>query len=295
MGVSNKQSTNYPKNIEELILALPSFSNMHAPGTEFVESMKIMARKEIEKSFSDSKEVSKKFEPFGQITLPYHKMGNIDSLDLFGLDELIIFSFYWVNRNRYKKVADIGANIGLHSIILDKCGFKVHSYEPDLQHFNILEKNLRLNNCSNVKVYNCAVSNKEGEVEFIRILGNTTGSHLAGSKPDSYLYGDMKRFSVKVNPINPIIAWADLLKIDAEGHEKEILLATSASDWKSTDALVEVGSENAKSIFSHFKKIGVNLFAQKINWEQIMDIGQMPTSYKDGSLFVTTKSKVPWQ
>ena len=34
------------------------------------------------------------FAGFGDIKFPYTKMGSIDSLDLFGTDELIIFSFF---------------------------------------------------------------------------------------------------------------------------------------------------------------------------------------------------------
>ena len=36
-----------------------------------------------------------------------------------------MFAFYYRNREFHKKVADIGANIGLHSIVLSKCGFEV--------------------------------------------------------------------------------------------------------------------------------------------------------------------------
>ena len=56
------------------------------------------------------------FGPFGEISLPYFKMGAIDSHDLFGLDEMIIFSYYYNNKNKYKKVSDLGANIGLSLI-----------------------------------------------------------------------------------------------------------------------------------------------------------------------------------
>src|SRR5437016_1885028 len=63
-----------------------------------------------------------RFGPFGELTLPYRRMGAIDSIDLFGLDELIIFSFYWANRKRYRRTVDIGANIGVHSILMARCG-----------------------------------------------------------------------------------------------------------------------------------------------------------------------------
>src|SRR3989344_2282135 len=281
----------YPTSIKELIYVLPSFNHSHAPGTEFYDVEKAMVAKEIEETFSDTGEGKKKFEPFGELVLPYHKMGAIDTLDLFGLDELIIFSFYWANRGSYKKVADIGANIGLHSIIMDKCGFEIHAYEPDPEHFKILERNLKLNDVSRVEPFCVAVSSKAGQAEFIRVLGNTTGSHLTGSKPNPA--GQLDKFMVEIKPITPIIEWADLLKIDAEGHEKEILLVTSSENWVNTDAIVEVGNEtNAHAIFDHFNKLGINLFAQKVNWQKVSSFYQMPTSYRDGSLFITSSDKM---
>lgn len=287
---------NYPNNIEQLILDLPLFFNFHRPNTEFYQASKAIARKEVERLFSDSDESIKEFRPFGNLIFPYYRMGAVDSLNLFDFDELIILSFYWLNRNRYRRVADIGANIGLHSIILEKCGFEVYSYEPDPQHFEILQKNLKLNKCSGIEVFNSAVSSRAGEVEFVRVLGNTTGSYLAGSKPPQYLSGDLEKFLVRVESIKPIIGWADLLKIDVEGHEKEILLNTSYQDWQASDAIVEVGNgKNAESIFDYFNKIGVNLFAQKTNWQLVEKLEQMPTSYKDGSLFITLKKNMPWQ
>ena len=54
-----------------------------------------------------------------------------------------IFLFYFLKRFNYRHVADIGANIGLHSILLSKFGFKVDSYEPDPYHFKILKKYLK--------------------------------------------------------------------------------------------------------------------------------------------------------
>ncbi len=221
-------------------------------------------------------------------------MGQINSTHLFGLDELIIFSFYLKNKNRYKKVFDIGANIGLHSIVLAKTGFDVLSYEPDPWHFKILQENLKLNSIfSNVEARNMAISTHTGELEFIRVLGNTTGSHLAGAKKEPY--GDLERFMVQVDSFKEILKDADLLKIDVEGHEGTLITSTCREDWVGTDAIVEIGTpENAKIVFEHMQAKGVNLFSQKNSWEKVLKLEDMPTSYKDGSLFISLKSLMPW-
>ena len=289
----NESSMSSASILESLFLALPTMREHHSPNSKAYALLKQVAHREVERLFYNVEPSFREFRPFGELALPYHKMGAIDSLNLFDLDEFIIFSFYWANRQRYRRVLDIGANIGLHSIILSKCGFEVRAYEPDPQHFEAIERNLALNNCSNVQTVNAAVSSQAGTMEFVRVLGNTTASHLTGSKPNPY--GELERFPVRVEAIEPLITWADLIKLDVEGHEKEVILATKRDHWSSTDALVEVESEsNAASIYEHFTNLGVHLFAQKINWQPVHDINDMPTSYREGTLFVTSKSEMPW-
>ncbi|MEE9910680.1 MAG: FkbM family methyltransferase [Deltaproteobacteria bacterium] len=272
---------------------LPGISNFHSPKSQLHMLLKRIARREVEMLFNCREAQKVKFEPFGSLVFPYFKMGAIDSLNLFDLDELIIFSFYFANREQYKKVLDIGANIGLHSIILSKCGYDVSSFEPDPEHHRILKRNIDLNECRNVHVHNAAVSNKSGTMEFVRVLGNTTASHLAGAKKNPY--GDLERFQVTVADINQHIEAVDLIKLDAEGHEKDIILSTEIEAWLNTDAFVEVeNAGNAEAIYRHFANSPVNLFSQKQNWAKVMRLEDMPVSYKDGSLFISAKAQMPW-
>ena len=74
-------------------------------------------------------------------------MGIPSSLGLFAYHEHNVFLYYLKNFRNYKKIADMGANIGLHSIILSKIGYKVDAYEPDKNHFKLLKKNLKDNKC----------------------------------------------------------------------------------------------------------------------------------------------------
>jgi FkbM family methyltransferase len=264
----------------------------HRHSTEFYQRSKVSARSLIESLFSSEERREQAFGPFGKISLPYTKMGTIDSLDLFGLDELIIFAFYDANRSGYRKVVDIGANLGLHSIVLSRCGFSVKAFEPDPWHYGILVKNLAANGASSVQPIEAAVSTQDGEAKFVRVLGNTTGSHLAGSK-DSY--GEREFFTVKTAAVQPLLEWADLAKIDAEGHEKELLLAATARQLQELDVMVEIGNAaNASAVFEHFRSIGVGMFAQKIGWNRAQRLEDIPTSHREGSLFVSTKPAMPW-
>jgi hypothetical protein len=150
-----------------------------------------------------------------------------------------------------------------------------------------------LNQSANVTVFENAISDKPGTLEFIRVLGNTTGSHLAGAKLNPY--GQLERFPVNVLSIESVMSNVDFIKLDAEGQEKLILLATDSNHWKTTDMILEVGSsENALGIFSHMNEIGVNLFSQKLNWNKVTSVEGMPNSYKEGSLFISAKSSMIW-
>lgn len=274
--------------LETLILELPGLREHHRPTSKIYLELKESIKKAVADSFSRSEIIS--LPPFGEINLPYFRMGAVDSLDLFGLDELIIFSYYWVTRDRYKKALDIGGNLGLHSIVMDRAGFQVTTFEPDPIHFEILRNNLQRNQCQNVTPINAAISSKAGSAQFVRVLGNTTSSHIQGSKTP---YGDLETFPVKVEAFCGYKS--DLVKMDVEGHEKEIILSTTSSDWANLDAMIEVGSrENAQAIFSHLQSIGICAFSQKNGWGKVTSANDIPVGHKEGSLFITSKSEMFW-
>lgn len=278
--------------LDLLFKALAESPQLHDRSTAFYELCKANARTAVEPLFATAERIPREFGPFGEISLPYTKMGAIDSLDLFGLDELIIFSFYFANRARYKRTLDIGANLGLHSIIMARCGLSVRAFEPDPWHYGMLAENIAANRVSNVESIAAAVSTKDGEAQFVRVLGNTTGSHLAGSK-DSY--GEKEHFSVPTRAIRPLIESVDFAKIDAEGHEKDLLLAITKTDMATLDIMVEIGNPgNADAVFRHFQSIGVNMFAQKIGWRRVEALSDVPTSHREGSLFISSKLAMPW-
>ena len=155
----------------------------------------------------------------GTLIFPYLKMGSVDSSKLFGLDELILFSFYFVNRNRYKRTLDLGANIGLHTLVMKKLGLSVTSYEPDLTHLLQIKLVMELNNLTDQGLIPRAISDRNGKMEYLRVLGNTTGSHLLGSKEK--VHGPTEIITVEVDDIFGVLANGnfDFVKMDMEGHE----------------------------------------------------------------------------
>lgn len=222
--------------------------------------------------------------PFGELHFPYVKMGRIDSLDLFGTTELIIFAFYFHNRFRYKKVLDIGANIGLHSILMDRLKWEVKAFEPDFQHYEWLTTNLARNSAFHVKPHMAAVHTHSGEATFIRVLNNLTGNHLEGFK-DSY--GPTEKTIVPIVDCRPLFDWADFAKIDCEGNEAELLLTTTQKQMKHLDIIAEVrNEENARRILEHFDKLEVPIWTQKNGWYKATGLSHMPHINREGSIFI---------
>lgn len=232
-----------------------------------------------------------------QVEIPMVSFGAVSSVDLFGLDELIIFSFYQANSGRYSRVADLGANIGIHSLVLAKMGMSVEAYEPDPEHTNIAKRVLSLPEISGLVswVEKAVVPNAKStpEIEFVRVLGNTTSSHVAGAKPDPY--GELKTFTVKTESLQNIAERAQLIKMDVEGLEADLLESLTSSTFESTDFMLEVGTpENAKRIFDLGKRFGLNLFSQKANWSLVKSLSEVPSGYREGSLFVTNETGMNW-
>ena len=175
---------------------------------------------------------------------------------------------------------------------MSKFGYTVDSFEPDPDHLKRIDLNISLNNVS-PNVIPAAVSIEDGETQFTRVVGNTTGSHLSGAKDAPY--GDLEYFKVVTRAFRTILLEHDLLKIDVEGHEANIICSTQPSDWSNSDAILEVGcASNAESIFNHFIDSNINLFAQSLAWHKVTSLSDMPTSYKDGSLFISAKDEMPW-
>ncbi len=281
-------------HFQNLFRCLAAYPELHARSTPFYQFVNEVVRAAFlaaRPAFEAGDKVL--VGEIGKIRLPYEKMGAIDSLDLFGLDELLMFAFYFQNRGRYRRVADIGANLGLHSILLAKCGYEVEAYEPDPVHFQKLQRNLVLNGVTSCTQHQKAVSEKDGTMQFVRVLGNTTSSHLAGAKASPY--GELERFDVAVVDIRAIAGRVDLFKIDAEGHEAVLLNAIPDSAWAQVDAFVEIGTpENAKAVFDRFGGTEIHVFAQKMGWKAVQVLADMPTSYKEGGVFVSAKSTMPW-
>lgn len=271
-------------------------SASHSRGTSYYAEKESELLEEIEKLYVNNLDGKISLAEIEKIVFPYFSFGNLDSGKLFGLDEIILFSFYYANRHRYKSVLDLGANIGLHSLILLKLGFDVVSYEPDELHCLQFEKVMKLNSIQKYKLIRKAIGISKDSLEFTRVLGNTTGSFVRDAKLSPY--GEIESFSVQVDDITDVLNLTkfDLVKMDVEGYEATLLNRIRVESFNSTDFMLEVGStKNASLIFDLIREKNLNAFSQKTNWNRVKSVEDLPSHHSHGSLFIGNEAGPKWK
>lgn len=280
---------------KNLLRDLAAAHNSHSRSTSFFQNLEASLMKDILATHSPNSVDELAIGEIGTLKFPYFSMGNINSTKLFGLDEMILFAFYNANRSRYKKTLDLGANIGLHTLVMKKLGFEVVSYEPDRIHLAQIEKVMQLNGFSTNGVRPKAISDQSGTMEYLRVLGNTTGSHLLGSKEN--VYGPTNVVTVQVDDILEVLTNEnfDFIKMDVEGHEVVLLNRINADLINKTDIMLEIGSErNAKEIFEILKRKEIPAYSQRINWNRVEKLEDLPNHHTHGSLFLSIQGEPNW-
>ena len=263
----------------------PQYQLLERTWLERVSAVKNSHIESVRAILSDDVEVTLEYVDFGR--------GGIDTFSLFGLDELIVFLLYSA-RSDVSRSVDVGANIGFHSILMAKTGWQVDAYEPDPVHLGLLENHLKLNGVdSSVTFFGEAVSDYDGSGSFTRVVDNSTGSHLTGSKTNPY--GELDVFDVTVKNIVRCLEDHRFLKLDAEGAEARIVGGMKGLNWENLDVVLEVGSAaNGELILSTIGACDLKAYSQKTGWSLVRGIGDVPMSYKEGSLFISGGGREPW-
>ena len=276
------------QEFEKVFNLIPLISKFHNTNTNLYNAFDKIIVEYINSIKNEVLEV----HPFENLKWPKISLGNLDSYNYFSMGEMIIYNYYWNNRDRYNIVFDVGGHIGIDTIILDKFGYEVYSFEPDPQIFEIMESNVKLNNCKNTHLYSKGMSDKAAILEFVRVKGNTTSSHILGERE---FYGEVDKFQIETMTFEDVGVTPDLMKINIEGHEKTLVPSIPKHIWNKCDVFIELhGLDCCEVIFEYFNEIGINIFSQKIAWNKVHSIEELPLSYKEGLIFVSSKDSMNW-
>lgn len=157
-----------------------------------------------------------------------HKM-YLDTTDSLGLSSSEFHENFETQlvRNLIKKgdtVLDIGANIGYYTLIFAKLvgrEGKVFAFEPDLENFNLLKKNVKINGYRNIILVNKAVSNKNGKEKLYISIYNK-GDHRIFDVNDGRKYIEIE--TIKLDDyFKNYNGNIDFIKIDVQGAEGGVI------------------------------------------------------------------------
>jgi len=126
-----------------------------------------------------------------------------------------------------KNFIDVGANIGYFTCLMGKLAGpsgSVLAIEPEPQNFELLQRNLKLNNLTNVTLHACALGASAGSAMLGLYKAANRGRHsLVDTQAKTQIEVPVKTLDELVRTAGPNIKAWSLLKIDVEGYEGFVL------------------------------------------------------------------------
>ena len=123
---------------------------------------------------------------------------------------------------------DVGTNIGLYSIIVAKnypdC--KVFAFEPEIESFNRLNDNIKLNSLNNITPLNYALGDKEEKVQLTKAAHFSNGNHSILNPGKMEVGATHHEITVHRGAdiiLKDNVEIPDIIKIDVEGFEFNVL------------------------------------------------------------------------
>ncbi len=139
-------------------------------------------------------------------------------------------------------ILDIGANIGNHSLYWAKASSKkikkIYAFEPVQDTFNILKKNVEINNLENtIELYNIGLSDKSSKATYMTYnRANIGDTHLVENET-----GDMEL--KRLDDIDFPESKIDFVKIDVESMEIPLLKGAKQTLLKYKPSFIFIESE----------------------------------------------------
>lgn len=186
------------------------------------------------------------------------------------------------NLNAGDTAFDIGSYIGYTSILTSKIVKEkghVYSFEPINENFLNLKRNIQLNQCQNISIINKALSNKNGESEFIiKDHGDNLGmsSMVWGKKLDNTKKQLIKTIRVdddsNLKHLSP-----KTIKIDVEGAEGLVIEGMQALISRCRPHIyIECTNIGRETTWSIMKSLNYSCFQTKNEENEVLELA----SYK---------------
>jgi FkbM family methyltransferase len=185
-----------------------------------------------------------------------------------GLHEKYLLEFIFsILPKKYKHgiCIDVGANIGNHSLFFSNYYDEIHAFEPVLSTFKALELNVLINGLvSKIKTYNIALSSIVSRLRFFEDQSGDVGRSKVASKGELKPKETIEYFvqSIKGDNYFSGLININMIKIDAEGHETDVIKGFSKSiSLNHPIILFEANArDNDLNVMAQLKKLGYKYF-----------------------------------
>lgn len=168
---------------------------------------------------------------------------------------------------------DIGANIGLFTILAAKQGLKVHAFEPESQNFALLQRNIAINALENVTAWPFCLD-IQTKISVLHLSTLIPGSSCHAFDKNLDFRGETKDFPAKQGSISVAMdefgrefAYPDYIKIDVDGFEHRVCGGAHNCLLNATSVLVEINEHYPEHRNLHDKLI--NDYGFKVDPDQI--------------------------
>lgn len=145
-----------------------------------------------------------------------------------------------------KTFVDVGANLGIYALVASRIvgpAGRVIAFEPSLQSFSALQRNIALNDFTNLQAFPAAVSDKTGRAFLYH--GPDPGQNSLGRDP----HLEPKAEEVVTQSLDQVLAQAavgrvHVIKMDVEGAEELVLRGATRAITSDRPAIIfEINQE----------------------------------------------------
>ncbi|MCL2326901.1 MAG: FkbM family methyltransferase [Bacteroidetes bacterium] len=156
-----------------------------------------------------------------------------------------------------QNIFDIGANFGLYSMVAKAVNpeANVYSFEPSKFAFDLINKNLKINNF-NINVFDFAISNTNGSKTFFESEKSSAASSFVvqETQQNSFSTREVITHTFKNFIDQHDIKTIDLISIDVESYESEVLegMENIISEFLPNFIIEVLNNELGKKIEKYF-------------------------------------------
>lgn len=179
---------------------------------------------------------------------------------------------------------DVGANIGVYSVIAAVRGARVLAFEPNRSARETLKANVALNHVeARVQVESCALADFSGVARFTTDLESS--NHLEVDSEATGEVVEVRELDSMVDPGAPVT----LIKIDAEGFDEAVLRGARLTLERDRPVLIVETWSGAKSIRRLLGMLEYEFFLYE------HDLRSLPADFaQDANIVAIHASRVDW-